>query len=90
MHVNIPYPLACKTTFLMDEGLLSISPACCGQLVKILINLEPYWIFGSNFAYLFILIMSKAVTRVCEHHFGQSRVSGWGGGGSGIHYSLKI
>ena len=28
-------------------------PACCGLLVKNLITLEPYEIFGSNFAYLF-------------------------------------
>ena len=28
--------------------------AYCGQLVKILITLEPYGIFGSNFAYVFI------------------------------------
>ena len=28
----------------MDEGLLSISLACCGQLVKILTTLEPYGI----------------------------------------------
>ena len=28
--------------FLMDEGLLSISPVCI-QLVKILITLESYW-----------------------------------------------
>ena len=37
----------------MDEGLLSISTACCGQLVKILITLEPLGLFESNFAYLF-------------------------------------
>ena len=29
------------------------------RLVKILISLEPYGIFGSNFAYLFILILSS-------------------------------
>ena len=44
--------------FLIDMGLLSSCPACCGQLVKILITVEPYRIFGSNFAYLFILILS--------------------------------
>ena len=33
--------LACNNTFLMDEGLLSISQACCGQLEKILITIEP-------------------------------------------------
>ena len=35
MHVNIVYP-----PFLMDEALLSISPAGRGQLVKMLITLE--------------------------------------------------
>ena len=29
-----------RTTFLVDEGLLSISAACCGQLVNMLIPLE--------------------------------------------------
>ena len=47
-----------KPTFLLDEGLLSISLPCCCQLVKMIITLEPYGIFGSNFAYLFILILS--------------------------------
>ena len=44
-----------KPPFLVDEGLLSISPACCDQLVKILITLEPYGVFGSKFEYLCIL-----------------------------------
>ena len=48
-----------KTPFKVDEGLLSISTACFGHLVKILITLEPYGIFGSKFAYLFILILSS-------------------------------
>ena len=58
MHVNIPLPLACETTFLIDMDLLSNCPACCDQLVKILIALKPYiYIFGSNRAYLSILIL---------------------------------
>ena len=48
-----------KPHFLMDEGLLSISPICSGQLVKILLTLEPYGIFGSTFAYLYIYILSS-------------------------------
>ena len=48
-----------KPHFLIDMGLLSNCPACCGQLVKIPITLEPYGIFGSNFAYLFILTLSS-------------------------------
>ena len=39
--------------FLMDEGLLSIISAGCGQLVKIPITFEPHGIFGSKCAYLF-------------------------------------
>ena len=40
-----------------DETLLSISPVGHGQLVKTLINLELHRIFGSNFAYLYILTL---------------------------------
>ena len=50
---------ACVTTFLMDEGWLSIISAGCGQLVKMLIILEPHGLFESNFAYLFILMLSS-------------------------------
>ena len=39
----------------MGEGLLSIILVGRGQLVKMLITLELHGIFGSNFAYLFIL-----------------------------------
>ena len=39
---------------LIDKGLLSISPAVYGQLVKMPIILEPYGIFGSILhAYLY-------------------------------------
>ena len=54
---NILHTYACQhflTTgmrnhLFMDEGLLSISLACCGQLVKMLITLEPNGIFEANF-----------------------------------------
>ena len=55
----------------MDEGLLSIIPAGCGQLVKMLITLEPHGIFRSNFTYLLYPLFSleKGVylfrTKVC-------------------------
>ena len=42
-----------------DEALLSISLAFHGQLVKILITLEPHGIFSLNFAYLSILWLSS-------------------------------
>ena len=45
--------------FLIDMDLLCYCPACCGQLMKILITLEPYWIFELNFAYLFNSILSS-------------------------------
>ena len=38
----------CNILFLMDEGLLSISLVGCGQLVEMVITLEPRGIFGSN------------------------------------------
>ena len=43
----------------MDEGLLSIISAGCGQLVKMLIPLEPHNIFRSNYAGLFKLTLSS-------------------------------
>ena len=43
----------------MDEGLLSIISTGCGQLVKMLITVEPHDIFGSNFEYLSILTLSS-------------------------------
>ena len=50
-HWHVQQPI------LMDEGLLNIISAGCGQLIKILITLEPRGRFGSNFAYLFILTL---------------------------------
>ena len=47
-----------ENPFLIDEGLLSISSACCGKLVKMVISLEQHGIFGS-IAYLFILTLSS-------------------------------
>ena len=41
-----------KTNFFIDMGLLSNFPAYCGQLVKLLITLEPNGIFGSKFCFL--------------------------------------
>ena len=42
-----------------DEDLPSISPTGRGQLVKMLITLESYGIFGSKFAYLYNLSLSR-------------------------------
>ena len=58
---------------MIDEGLLSTIPAGCGQLVKMLITLEPNCIFGSNYAYLFIIYCPATGMQNAEHHFGQSR-----------------
>ena len=50
----------CLTTGMgIDEAFLSISLSRRGQLVKVLITLEPHDILGSNFAYLFILTLSS-------------------------------
>ena len=38
-----------------DKALLGISLASHGQLVKMLITLEPHGIFSFNFAYLYTL-----------------------------------
>ena len=54
-HANPPIFVILKK----NMGLLCNCLACCGQLVKILITLEINGIFGSNFAYLFILILSS-------------------------------
>ena len=42
----------------MDAALLSINTVGSAQLEKILIALEPHAIFGSTFAYAFILSLS--------------------------------
>ena len=41
-----------------EEASPSISPAGHGQLVNMLITLEPHGIFWSNFAYLYISTLS--------------------------------
>ena len=43
----------------MDEALRSKSSATRGQLVKMLITLEPRGICWSNFAYFYILTLSR-------------------------------
>ena len=59
MHGKIILPLACIIAFWMDEGLLSIISVGCGQLMKMLINLEPHGICGSNYAYLFSIKLTS-------------------------------
>ena len=41
----------------MAEGLLSMISAGCGQIVKMLITLQPQGIFGLCFAHLFIVTL---------------------------------
>ena len=48
----------------MDMALLSTSPAGCGNLVKMLINLDPHGICGSNIAYLFFSIVQPLVWKM--------------------------
>ena len=57
----------------MDEGLLSIRSAGCGQLVKLLMTLEPHGIFGSNFAYLCILKLSSVYQKLNNNNKQQER-----------------
>ena len=59
MHVNIILPLECVTALFDGRGLAEHHISRCGQLVKMLITLEQHDIFGSNFAYLFILTLSS-------------------------------
>ena len=54
---TFPDPWHLKLPFLMVESLLSISPACVGQLVKMIITIEPNGIFESNLTYFFILML---------------------------------
>ena len=50
-HILSTFPshLHAKSLFLINESLLSISPACCGQLVKKLVTLELHGIFLIKF-----------------------------------------
>ena len=60
MHVNIPLPLASETIcFLIDMGLLCNYPTFLGSVIEIIIALEPYGIFKSNFACIDILTLSS-------------------------------
>ena len=57
-----------------DEALPSIFLVGRVHLVKMLIILEPHGIFGSNFAYIFILnidqpLVCKMVMRLCRALF---------------------
>ena len=53
-HILSTFPshLHAKSLLLMDKSLLSISPVCCGQLVKKLVTLELHGIFLINFLIL--------------------------------------
>ena len=61
----------------VDEALPSLILASRALLVKMLITLEPHVMFGSNFVYLCILILSsywheKSWRGFTEPHFGWS------------------
>ena len=58
VYSNIVQPLACVTAFFGGRDFEN-SPTGCGQLVKMLITLKPHGVFGSKFAYLFILTLSS-------------------------------
>ena len=77
MNVNIVFFLF---FFLMDKALSSISQTDYGQLVKMLITLEPHDIFRSKFAYIFFLFFNcldtgrPNVTRLCRASFWSAEV----------------
>ena len=63
--------------FVMDEALLSIRSSVRSQLVKNIMAFEPHGIVGSNFAYFYILTLSRlwyAKRRQClaVHQSGRS------------------
>ena len=57
--------------FVMDDALLSISPVCCGQLVKMLITLEPHGIFGPNCMLAFFKIVQPLVCKTVTRLLGE-------------------
>ena len=62
MHINIIKPLAYVTALLIEEGLLSVSIACCVQLVKMLITLEPHGgLYLDLFCILFFIVTLPAI-----------------------------
>ena len=54
-----------KQPFLLDEDLLSISPVFCGQLMNLLITLEPHGIFRSTYI-LVDLNIAQPLIHVCK------------------------
>ena len=60
---TLSYHWHSKPSFLMDECLLNISRAGCGQLAKKLITLEPHGIFGSNASFFSIKIVQPLVCK---------------------------
>ena len=67
---TFPKDLHAKPPFLMDEGLLSISPACYGQLVKMLITVEPWGVL-TTFIYLFFIYLFCNMLTVSISRFGE-------------------
>ena len=70
-----------NSLLLMGEALLTISRAGGGQLVKMLITLEPHGIFWITFCILIHInivqpLVCKLVTRFAEHKSGWSRSFG--------------
>ena len=63
----------CNSLFLMDEGLLSIISAGCGQLVKMLIPLEPDGMITFTFFLKLAGIMPKKRKKNIEkNNFGHT------------------
>ena len=63
MRVNIRLTTGMRNSLFMDLALLCISPASRGQLVKMLITLEPHGIFGSNCILVYLNIVHSLVCK---------------------------
>ena len=76
MLIARPLDLTCVTYFffyLLDEGLLSNISAGCGQLVKMLLTLEPHGMFELILFNIVQPLVCKMVRRLCRTSLGRSR-----------------
>ena len=65
--------LAIIAAFMMDVALLSISPTGRGQLMEMLITLEPHGVFGSNCILVYLKIFQPPVCKTVTSLLGDSK-----------------
>ena len=64
MYVNIHLITGMRNgLFLRDVALLSIRPAGRGQLVNMIITLEPHTMFGSNRMLVYLNIVQQLICK---------------------------